>query len=355
MIPKFSGWASSRRTSTPPTLDMIEEWAAVGRALRGRAHAEERMATASTSIRSARADDDDEISTSPCPKAGRVKTSKGWYRRTIRALEIRATRAGEQLHQRLPLSPAHVEMISVVLVALTAITIFSFANDGRWPLAPAVLLLLTGAFESVDAVAAIKSRNSRRDVFVNYLGDRISDIVLFGSLAFAFVGRDVAVSALSVVVLVLALLSSYSRAQAEALRFSSRSDFGRLERLTCLFVGLASMGTMSVAGLESDAGLILGLCAGVAFTVVTLVQRVFKVLATPSYTEISVPGSWDRESFLPVLIDDLVKLDGRPVEIVVQSPPLREGRHQPPEADMRVVVEPQHDGHTRLRIIDRAS
>lgn len=208
-----------------------------------------------------------------------------------------------------------------------------------WALLP---ICLGVAIEAIDGMAASLSRHGRRDVFVDYVTDRLTDTMLFGALAMHYWTIDPPVAVLAGAILLLALLSSYVRAQAEALKFESLSRFGRGERLFCLVVGVAGAAVLDLVG--RDAATYVGVWLSIAalLTLVTLAERVSCVLK-PSPTQ-TFDFEWDGESFLPRLIGSLVD-SGPDVEIQMSDEPFAGG-------SPRVVRIRRDSGALRVRISD---
>jgi len=112
---------------------------------------------------------------------------------------------------------------------------------GRWFVA-ALLLLGAGLCDVFDgSVARQRGEAKRLGAFMDSVLDRISDWLLFSSLYWALAadGRRFA-AALALATLVVSLLVSHIRAEAEAAgRALSEGFFQRLERFLLLLAGLA--------------------------------------------------------------------------------------------------------------------
>lgn len=133
--------------------------------------------------------------------------------------------------------------------------------------APAVLLVVAGMFDVLDgSLARLRGEERRSGAFLDSVLDRVSDTVLFACLSWSLSGQGQRIAAaLALVTLVVSLLVSHVRAEAEAAGVQvSEGLFQRLERYVALILGLAIPG-----GLLPALGVLAVLGA------VTLVQRVW--------------------------------------------------------------------------------
>lgn len=109
-------------------------------------------------------------------------------------------------------------------------------------LAAAVALVVAGILDVLDGgVARLRGEESRTGALLDSSVDRVSDAVVFGALFvhLAVGGRNLE-AALALAALVVALLVSDLRAQAEAGGASMTEGlFQRLERYVALVIGLA--------------------------------------------------------------------------------------------------------------------
>lgn len=131
---------------------------------------------------------------------------------------------------------------------------------------PGTLLLVAGLLDVFDgALARLRGEASRRGAFLDSVVDRISDLLVFGALFWALAGRGREVEgALALAALVVSLLVSHVRAEAEAAGLSlTEGLMQRLERYVLLMVGLIVPGALLP---------VLGALA--ALGAVTLLQRV---------------------------------------------------------------------------------
>lgn len=131
--------------------------------------------------------------------------------------------------------------------------------SGRF-LLPGLLLIVAGLLDIFDgAVARLRGEDSRAGAYLDSVVDRISDMVLFGSLFWALAGQEKKLAAgLSLAALVPSLLVSHIRAEAEATGLTlTEGLIQRLERYVALMVGLTVPGALTpVLALVTLLGLI---------------------------------------------------------------------------------------------------
>jgi phosphatidylglycerophosphate synthase len=265
------------------------------------------------------------------------------YRALIRQTSMVVATFGESIRERVRL-PAVVFPIMALLAFFVASALI-FAEQ---LLAAAVVLVVAGGLEAIDADAVMRSKHSRRDVMIDYVADRFGDVVLFGSIAVVLARTSPMGAYLSGAVLLVALLSSYCRAQAAALNLVADSVFGRLERLLCLFGGLAGAWVLQVSGGDPADALVAGVAGALCFATATLIERVWSAVTTPPYVEGEVTA-WDSKSFLPTIIRQFAG-DGRLVVV----------EHTDRPSDVRtfsqakiVEINPRADGSASVRIHGR--
>ncbi|HXF74188.1 MAG TPA: CDP-alcohol phosphatidyltransferase family protein [Actinomycetota bacterium] len=132
---------------------------------------------------------------------------------------------------------------------------------------PAVVLVVAGMLDVLDgSLARLRGEERRSGAFLDSVLDRVSDTVLFACLSWSLSGQGQRTeAALALVTLVVSLLVSHVRAEAEAAGVRvSEGLFQRLERYVVLILGLAIPGALLPA---------LALLA--ALGAVTLGQRVW--------------------------------------------------------------------------------
>ena len=240
-------------------------------------------------------------------RSGRTRRP-GRYSRVVRRLAVSAEGVGNHLVSRVGFSALGLTAAATVLAGISAWLIVR--DEFGWA---ALALLVAGFFEAVDAVAARRSVSDRRDVYIDYLSDRVSDVLIFGSLWLSLATDHGMASTMSAVVLLLSLLSSYARAQAEALRFRSLSHFGRLERLAVTTVLLAGVwafgGTGSTAAMEFANWILLFLTS---ITLFTLLERIVTVVRSREALTLDLSGpGWDESDILPRLLGGLMESNPR--------------------------------------------
>ena len=138
--------------------------------------------------------------------------------------------------------PWQLTLLSLVLNVVSGALILS----GRW-FAAGVVLLFAGCADVFDgSVARQRGTEGRSGAFMDSVLDRVSDMILFSTLFWVLAERgDGAYAALALVTLVVSLLVSHIRAEAEAAGLSlTEGIFQRLERFLALMVGLVVPGAM---------------------------------------------------------------------------------------------------------------
>jgi CDP-diacylglycerol--glycerol-3-phosphate 3-phosphatidyltransferase len=138
-------------------------------------------------------------------------------------------------------------------------------------LVPGLLLVPAGLLDVLDgAVARLRGEESRLGAFLDSVLDRVSDLILFGCLYWSLAGQGHRVEAgLALATLVIALLVSHIRAEAEAAGVAlSEGFFQRLERYIAMMIGLPVPGALLPA-----------LAVLTALGGVTVLQRTWTALA----------------------------------------------------------------------------
>jgi CDP-diacylglycerol--glycerol-3-phosphate 3-phosphatidyltransferase len=110
-----------------------------------------------------------------------------------------------------------------------------------------LLLMVAGLLDIFDGgVARLRGEDSRAGAFLDSVIDRISDLILFGSLFWALAGQDHRVAAaFALSSLIVSLLVSHIRAEGEAMGLSlTEGVFQRLERYVMLIIGLTAPGAL---------------------------------------------------------------------------------------------------------------
>jgi CDP-diacylglycerol--glycerol-3-phosphate 3-phosphatidyltransferase len=138
--------------------------------------------------------------------------------------------------------PWQLTLLSLVLnVASGALILY-----GDW-FAAGIVLLLAGMADVFDgAVARQRGTEGRSGAFMDSVLDRVSDMILFSTLFWVLAERgDTTYAALALVTLVVSLLVSHIRAEAEAAGLTlTEGIFQRLERVLALMAGLVIPGAM---------------------------------------------------------------------------------------------------------------
>lgn len=136
-----------------------------------------------------------------------------------------------------------------------------------------LLMILTGVPDALDgAVAKASGTSSLRGAYLDSVSDRLTDILLFGGVAwYLSANHDGQIHMLPVGVMGVALMISYQRAKAESLGFDAKGGLmERAERFIALGIGL-------FLGAFNDVLLIAVLWIMFALTAITAVQRFLKV------------------------------------------------------------------------------
>jgi CDP-diacylglycerol---glycerol-3-phosphate 3-phosphatidyltransferase len=161
--------------------------------------------------------------------------------------------------------PWQLTLLSLALNVVTGVLIVT----GAW-LAAGGVLILAGACDVFDgSVARHRGEAKRAGAFMDSVLDRVSDMILFSCLFWRLAADGKGFeAALALVTLVVSLVVSHIRAEAEAAGvLLSEGLFQRLERVLALIVGLVIPGAMLPV-------LVLLVVLGT----VTVVQRVFSAL-----------------------------------------------------------------------------
>jgi CDP-diacylglycerol---glycerol-3-phosphate 3-phosphatidyltransferase len=114
-------------------------------------------------------------------------------------------------------------------------------------LLPGILLLVAGLLDVLDGgLARLRGTAGRAGAFLDSVMDRVSDAILFGALFWSLAGQGHRLAAaLALVSLVVTLLVSHIRAEAEAAGLPMTEGFvQRLERYVLLVIGLTAPGTL---------------------------------------------------------------------------------------------------------------
>jgi CDP-diacylglycerol---glycerol-3-phosphate 3-phosphatidyltransferase len=138
--------------------------------------------------------------------------------------------------------PWQLTLLSLALNVASGALILS----GDW-FAAGVVLLFAGMADVFDgSVARQRGTEGRSGAFMDSVLDRVSDMILFSALFWVLAERgDTIYAALALVTLVVSLLVSHIRAEAEAAGLSlSEGIFQRLERVLALMAGLVIPGAM---------------------------------------------------------------------------------------------------------------
>jgi CDP-diacylglycerol--glycerol-3-phosphate 3-phosphatidyltransferase len=143
---------------------------------------------------------------------------------------------------RVGLHPWHLTVLSLIANALVGWLLVT----GRF-LLPGILLLAAGLLDVFDGgLARLRGEASRAGAFLDSVVDRVSDLIVFGCLFWTLARQgDETAAALALSSLLVALMVSYVRAEAEAIGLSMTEGLmQRLERYVLLMIGLIAPGAL---------------------------------------------------------------------------------------------------------------
>jgi CDP-diacylglycerol--glycerol-3-phosphate 3-phosphatidyltransferase len=138
--------------------------------------------------------------------------------------------------RRTRLTPDQLTMAGLVLAVAAAITI-----GAGYLLAGFILVVLAALPDMLDgALAKASGASSQRGAYFDSVADRVTDMLLFGGVAWYFAADDRGVlTMLPVAVMGLSTLISYQRAKAESLGLEAKGGLmERAERIILLCLGL---------------------------------------------------------------------------------------------------------------------
>lgn len=177
-------------------------------------------------------------------------------------------RAIEQLVAPLARTGIDPNVLTITGFVISIPTAVAIASD--WRLVGGILMLCTGAFDTLDgAVARLTNNGSKFGAFLDSTLDRWAEGIIFTGFIWLFASQDAyAELVLSVLTLVGSMLISYTRARAEGLGVDCKVGWlQRPERL--LLLGIALLGPMWL--------LTIVMWFLAVATQVTAIQRVFHV------------------------------------------------------------------------------
>ena len=138
--------------------------------------------------------------------------------------------------RRTRLTPDQLTMAGLVLAVAAAVTI-----GAGYLLAGFILVVLAALPDMLDgALAKAAGASSQRGAYFDSVADRVTDMLLFGGVAWFFAADDRGVlTMLPVAVMGLSTLISYQRAKAESLGLEAKGGLmERAERIILLCLGL---------------------------------------------------------------------------------------------------------------------
>lgn len=201
------------------------------------------------------------------------------------AVDRGLTPIGVSLH-RTGVSADAVTMTGIAMATAACVTIGTgYLRVGF------LFLLLTGIPDALDgAVAKASGISSQRGAFFDSVADRLTDILLFGGVAWYLAAHEEErIMMLPVAVMCTAMMVSYQRAKAESLGYEAKGGImERAERFIMLGFGLLFKEI-----------LIATLWVMLALTAITAVQRFAKVWrqASESHPKRNTAGKGQRRRF----------------------------------------------------------
>ena len=136
--------------------------------------------------------------------------------------------------------------LTVLSLATNVVIGWLFVMGERF--VPGLLLMVAGLFDIFDGgLARVRGEASRSGAFLDSVLDRVSDMILFGTLFWSLAGKGERLSAaLALSTLIVTMLVSHLRAEAEAMGLSLTEGFmQRLERYVLLMIGLTLPGALT--------------------------------------------------------------------------------------------------------------
>ncbi len=135
----------------------------------------------------------------------------------------------------------------LTLLSLATNTLIGWLILKGYFFVPGLLLIVAGLFDIFDGgVARLRGTASRAGAFLDSVMDRASDVILFGCIFWSEAGQGHrATAAFTLTALIVSLLVSYIRAEAEAIGLSLTEGLvQRLERYVALMIGLTAPGAL---------------------------------------------------------------------------------------------------------------
>jgi CDP-diacylglycerol---glycerol-3-phosphate 3-phosphatidyltransferase len=181
------------------------------------------------------------------------------------------------------LSPDHLTVAGLVMAVAAAVVI----GLGHLP-AGLLLVILAALPDLLDgALAKASGQASQRGAFFDSVADRVTDMVLFGGVAWYLASKHGSHAALlAFAVMAVSSLISYERAKAESLGLSAKGGLmERAERLILLCIGLLF-----------ESILVPVLWVMLVLTAITAVQRFTKVWRQASVAPVTAERRDARRS-----------------------------------------------------------
>lgn len=258
-----------------------------------------------------------------------------WMGKTRKNIEKVAIRQTDSFARWLISQGVTPALGTIVATALAPLAGLLFVV--RRPLLAALTMTMLPCVELIDTALAKRARNPRRAVLFDQVGDRVSDLTIFGALAIFGFHHDLWTGVAAVSTVAGAMLSSYIWAQAAALRMPPpRAHVGRAERILAVSVCTWLSLFFPVNAMRA------AVTASAIFTLIALAERVFHVIRETSVVQPQWIGSWveawDDEEFIPRLLHQMN--EDKAKVVVVHTTGCYSGPNQ--SKDVVVVVQ-RHD------------
>jgi CDP-diacylglycerol--glycerol-3-phosphate 3-phosphatidyltransferase len=191
----------------------------------------------------------------------------------------------------------HAWQLTMLSLAANGVVGWLFLTGRRF--VPGILLLVAGMLDVFDGgLARLRGEDSRSGAFLDSVLDRVSDLILFSCLFWSLAGQGrTPAAALALTSLIVSLMVSHIRAEAEAMDLSLTEGFmQRLERYVLLAIGLTTPGALLP---------VLAIMTGLGS--LTLVQRLFSTWRLVESPETAIPEQPPRGP--PSMSEDMAELE----------------------------------------------
>jgi phosphatidylglycerophosphate synthase len=256
-----------------------------------------------------------------CVEAASPAERSGWgdsfkLLRSKRELEKAALCRSEEFAAILRargLKPAMGTVIATLLAPVAGILLLM-----GHPVMGAAVMCALGLAEMIDSPLARLAVNSRRTVLFDQIGDRFSDVLLFGALAVWGFRYDSITGWAAVLVVIAALIGSYVWAMTAALRLKPpEARIGRAERIIAVTFGMLFMPFWPVGSLR------LALVVSAVTTLLALSERMINAARSSDADQPGWLGAraeeWAPGEWVPRLVEKVYDENGRLVFVEVHN------------------------------------